>query len=158
MKIKMIVSIFLLFIIIIFGGIFLFSIKEEVAPNFVKNTSICFADKCFNVEIASSFLTRMKGLMNRKFLANDAGMLFVFPDENKHAFWMKNTLIPLDIIWINEEKEIVYIAKNVQPCNNLICSSIYPDKPGKYVLEINGGKSDEIGLKIGDKAQFDLRQ
>lgn len=158
MKIKMIVLFFLLFIIIVFGGIFLFSIKEEITPSLAKYISICFADKCFNVEVASSFSSRMKGLMNRKFLASDAGMLFVFPDEDKHAFWMKNTLIPLDIIWINGEREVVHIAKNVQPCNSFICPSISPDKPGKYVLEINGGKIDEIGLITGDKTQFDLQQ
>ncbi len=84
-------------------------------------------------------------------------MLFVFSGEDKHAFWMKNTLISLDIIWIGENKEVVYIAKNIQPCKSIVCPSVSPDKPTKYVLEINGGKADEIGLKTGDKADFELR-
>jgi len=154
----MILLILLLFIIIIFGVIFLSVIKEEVAPGPVKYIPVCFGDKCFNTEIASSFLARMKGLMNRKSLADGNAILFVFSSEDKYAFWMKNTLIPLDIIWIGENKEIVYIAKNVQPCKSVVCPSISPDKPGKYALEINSGKSDEIGLKTGDKVKFELRQ
>ncbi|TRZ63995.1 MAG: DUF192 domain-containing protein, partial [Spirochaetia bacterium] len=56
-----------------------------------------------------------------------------------------------------KNKEVVYIAKNVQPCKSVICPSVSPDRPALYVLEINGGKADEIGLKIGNKAEFELR-
>ncbi len=157
MKIKMFLLILLLFIIIVFAGIFLYVIKNEVAPGSVIYTSVCFSGRCFNAEVASSFSARMKGLMNREFLAEGDGMLFVFSNKDKHAFWMKNTLISLDIIWIGENKEVVYIAKNIQPCKSIVCPSVSPDKPTKYVLEINGGKADEIGLKTGDKADFELR-
>ncbi len=153
----------LLVIIFIITAIVLIAVFSSFADNRAVSdkaeiTPVCFNGRCFNAEVASSFSARMKGLMGRESLAEDVGMIFSFSGEDKHAFWMKNTLIPLDIIWISKNKEIVYIAKNVQPCKSLICSSVSPDKLAKYVLEINGGKADEIGLKTGDKAEFELRQ
>ena len=71
---------------------------------------------------------------------------------------MKNTLIPLDIIWINTNKEIVFIKENVQPCGESLCQSINPAKSAKYVLEINGGISKEIGLSVGQKANLEIGQ
>jgi uncharacterized membrane protein (UPF0127 family) len=65
---------------------------------------------------------------------------------------MKNTLIPLDIIWINSSQNVVYIKKNAQPCTPDYCPSIVPIKNAKYVLEINGGLSDKYEIKVGDKA------
>lgn len=154
--------ILLVIILIIAAAIFIsvfssFYDNKEISGK-AELTPVCFDDKCFDVEIASSFSARMKGLMGREFLADGNGMFFVFSDEDKHAFWMKNTLISLDIIWIGENKKIVYIAKNIQSCKSLICPSVSPDKPAKYVLEINGGKADESGLKVGDRAEFELRQ
>ena len=96
-----------------------------------------------------------RGLMFREKMDADKGMLFIFEKEGEYPFWMKNTLIPLDIIWINEDKEVVFISENAQPCNEeYSCSSINPGNNAKYVLEINGGISEKIGLKIGDKANF----
>ncbi len=92
--------------------------------------------------------------MFREELDSNKGMLFVFSDEAKHSFWMKNTLIPLDIIWINENKEIVFISENNQPCVFDFCPAIYPDEKAKYVLELNGRTISKINLKVGDKASF----
>ena len=157
MDIKMFLVILLFFALIV-TGIFLYISKYNGASSPANYIPVCFGSRCFNAEIASSFSARMKGLMFRESLAVDAGMLFIFSSEDKHSFWMKNTLIPLDMIWISENKEIVYIAKNVQPCKSLICPSVSSEKSAKYVLEINGGKADETGLKIGDKADFDLKE
>ena len=162
MKIK----VFLLMILLIIVFVFVAVVSIAVFSSFLDNRRVSseaefipvyFSGHCFNAEVASSFSARMKGLMYRESLAEDTGMIFSFSGEDRHAFWMKNTLIPLDIIWISENKEIVYIAQNVQPCKSIICPSVSSDKPAKYVLEINGGKADETGLKIGDKANFDLR-
>ena len=144
-----------MFVAVVLAAIIFLKNKQE--SNGVQYNSICFSGRCFNAEIASSFIARIKGLMFREFLADDAGMFFVFSNEDKYAFWMKSTLIPLDMIWISKNKEVVYIAKNVQPCKSVICPSVSPDRPALYVLEINGGKADEIGLKIGNKAEFELR-
>lgn len=100
-------------------------------------------------------MERSRGLMYREGLDSDKGMLFIFEKEGEYPFWMKNTLISLDIIWINENKEVVFISENAQPCSEeYSCPSISPGKNAKYVLEINGGTSERIGLKIGDKANF----
>jgi len=87
--------------------------------------------------------------MGRKNLAEDAGMLFIFDKEGFYPFWMKDTLIPLDIIWIDENNKIVYIAGNAQPCVQN-CKNYDPPKEAKYVLEINGGLADKLNIKIGD--------
>ena len=69
---------------------------------------------------------------------------------------MKNTLIPLDIIWINGNEEVVSINKNSQPCKKDYCPIIKPTKDAKYVLEINGGLSEEIGLSVGNKVYIGI--
>ena len=95
-----------------------------------------------------------KGLMFLKNILKKAGALFCMPQTKIHKFWMKNTYIPLDIVWINEFKKVVYINKNSQPCGMMRCSAINPGINAKYVLEINAGLSDKLGLKIGDAIDF----
>src|SRR3989338_3791933 len=112
---------------------------------------VCFKEECFNVEIMDSKEERANGLMFKENLDIDKGMLFVFEKEDKYDFWMKNMKFPIDIIWINEDKEIVYMHKNTPPCPENVCFSIVPDEKALYVLEINSGLADEIGLNIGDK-------
>ena len=115
---------------------------------------VCFKDKCFKVEIADTPEERSRGLMFRKKLAPDRGLLFVFESEDKHGFWMKNTYFPLDIVWLNRNKEIVFIKNNFQPCKKDNCLVIYPDKKAKYVLELNTGMASNIGLVVGNKIDF----
>jgi len=119
-----------------------------------KSGKVCFENNCFNVEIADNYSTLTKGLMYRKDLPKNQGMLFIFPKEDIYSFWMKNTLIPLDIIWINQNKKVVFISKNNQLCENNSCPSINPGVEAKYVLEINAGLSEELGIKISDKADI----
>jgi uncharacterized membrane protein (UPF0127 family) len=119
-----------------------------------EQTKVCFKDICFDVELAITPAQRKQGLMFRKYLSQNQGMLFVFEDEDKHSFWMKNTFIPLDIIWIDKNKEVVFIERNVQPCEQDICSPIIPEQKAKYVLELNAGTCEDIGLKIKDKINF----
>ena len=118
-----------------------------------KYSQVCFEENCFNVELAETAQKRVLGLMFRENLKENEGMLFIFEKEEIHPFWMKNTKIPLDIIWINNLNEIVYINKNTQPCIDY-CPTINPNKNAKYVLEINAGISDKIGLKEGDKFKW----
>ena len=78
-------------------------------------------------------------------------ILFIFPKEDNYNFWMKNTLIPLDIIWISKNEEIVFIEKNVLPCKEDPCQIYTSPKKVLYVLEINSGQTEEIRINIGDK-------
>jgi uncharacterized membrane protein (UPF0127 family) len=88
-------------------------------------------------------------------LKENSGLIFVFGDQGNYSFWMKNMLIPLDIIWINENQELVYVSKNNAPCNDG-CISITPPKEAKYVLEINAGLADKYGFEAGDKVWLHL--
>lgn len=105
--------------------------------------------KKIKVEIVDTELERERGLMYRESLQENSGMLFVFPDSEIRSFWMKNTLIPLDIIFINENLEIVDI-KNAIPCSSEPCILYTSNLPIKYVLEVNSGFSEENNIAIGE--------
>lgn len=92
-----------------------------------------------NVEPVYTEAAREHGLSGRKYLAKNSGMLFVFPKEDYYAFWMKDMLFPIDIIWMDKNYKVVYIKKNVQPCTLLHCVQYIPDKPAQYVLEVLPG-------------------
>jgi len=118
--------------------------------------TVCFEKTCFTVEVVSEPEDIMKGLMFREHLDENAGMLFILPQEGRYPFWMKNTLIPLDIIWINVQKEVVFINHNTPPCEADPCPSYDPGNIALYVLELNAGKAEEILLQNGDLLVFDL--
>jgi uncharacterized membrane protein (UPF0127 family) len=107
------------------------------------------------VEVVSEPATRAQGLMFRSSLGRDHGMLFLFPVSEIYPFWMKNTLIPLDIIWIDETGSIVDIARDVPPCKADPCPSYPPKGPAKFVLELAGGEAAARGLRDGDRLEFE---
>ena len=106
-----------------------------------------------NAEIADNNKERTEGLMFREKLKENGGMLFVFEDEKYQTFWMKNTLIPLDMIFINKNFEIVDI-KNAQLCIEEPCALYKSSKPAKYVLEVNGGFTAKNNVNIGNKIVY----
>ena len=106
----------------------------------------------FIVEIADTQRKRENGLMFRDSLPRKTGMLFIFPEKKKIGIWMKNTIIPLDIIFISEEKIIQKIIYSAVPMDNTIYSS---EDLSKYVLEINAGLSKEFQIKKGNKVSFE---
>ena len=106
------------------------------------------------VEIPATKATRSKGLMFRDELAKDSGMLFVFPNERRRKFWMKNMLIPLDIVYIDSQRRIVSMALNAQSCVDEPCASYPSGVPARYVLEINAGDAAFLNLKVGDEIDF----
>lgn len=121
-----------------------------------KAAKVCCENQCFDVELATTPHDRSTGLMHRTELPKNTGMLFIYDKEAIYPFWMKNTLIPLDIIWINSDKEIVYMKKNAQPCEKDPCDTFRPDKRAKYVLELNAGSIDAMGWEIGYKWDFNI--
>lgn len=112
--------------------------------------SVCVGETCFEVEIVDSLETRARGLMFRESLDENKGMWFVFEESKVYPFWMKNTLIPLDMIWVNENFEIVAIIENAVPCEVNPCEHYNPGTEALYVLEINGGLASELNLGVGD--------
>lgn len=117
---------------------------------------VCLQKSCFNVELALTDLQMARGLQFRKTLPRKNGMLFIFQKDGNYAFWMKDTLIPLDLIWLNAGREIVHIAKDVPPCRQDPCPNYKPGAPSRYVLEINAGLAQKLGFKIGDRAAIRL--
>ncbi len=105
--------------------------------------------KLLSVELAKTEKERSAGLMCRTTMAENEGMLFIFDQPQTLSFWMKNTLIPLDMIFLNAEYKIINIQKNVQPCKADPCPLYSSEKAAKYVLEINGGMSDTLGIEVG---------
>ena len=103
----------------------------------------------FNVEIAKTPAEQAYGLMDRKTLAKNAGMLFVYENASELSFWMKNTLIPLDIIFIDASKKIVGI-QTMTPCHEIACPIYNSKKPAQYALEINAGLSKQYRLSAGN--------
>jgi uncharacterized membrane protein (UPF0127 family) len=110
------------------------------------------------VEVANTMKKRAEGLMYREHLPKDRGMLFTFDQAQPWTFWMKNTKIPLDIIWVNEKKHIIHIAKNVPVCTRSDdgCPQYQPNDPAMYVLELGAGEADRLKLEKGSKLQFRL--
>ncbi len=110
---------------------------------------LCIRDTCIFVEVADTPEARRQGLMYRKGLAPNRGMLFVFEDEGIHGMWMKNMQFPIDIIWFDADKKIVDITENALPCKD-ICPSIIPPVPTKYALEVVSGFVNKFRLAKGD--------
>ena len=118
---------------------------------------IVFPDNfAVQVEVAADDSTRAQGLMFRDQLQQDRGMIFMFPTAGNYPFWMKNTLIPLDMIWVDDQKRIVHIAPNAQPCKADPCPSVSAgDGNAKYVLEVAAGVSTRHGLANGQTLRFE---
>lgn len=111
----------------------------------------------FEVEVASTDAQRKIGLMHRKSLEERKGMLFIFQSQGYMNFWMKNTLIPLDMLFINQDGMIEHVAKNVQPCtssDSRNCPKTNSVKPVKFVLEINAGMAEKLGIRAGDQVTW----
>ncbi|MGR9114652.1 MAG: DUF192 domain-containing protein, partial [Gammaproteobacteria bacterium] len=106
------------------------------------------------VEVADTPETRALGLMHRDELAADSGMLFVFPEEKIHGVWMKNTHIPLDIIFLSAEGEIVSWLQNVPPCVVEDCEIYRSAAPSRYMLEVNAGFIKHWSIRQDDKVSI----
>jgi uncharacterized membrane protein (UPF0127 family) len=108
----------------------------------------------FSVEIADTPAQREHGLMDRTSMPGDHGMLFVFPDAEPRTFWMKNTLIPLDILYFDNARRLVSVQEDVPPCRADPCP-VYPSiAPARYVLELNAGVAAKLGVRRGDSITF----
>lgn len=108
------------------------------------------------VELADTPQKRAEGLMHREHLADDRGMLFTFPQAQAWGFWMKNTKISLDLIWINEKKQVVHMEQRVPTCTRTddSCPQYRPNENALYVLELAAGRAETFKLQQGSKLQF----
>lgn len=129
-------------------------IQGYTAFDFTKDGELTFNSKGnkflskIDIEIADDEQTRETGLMYRDRMKMSQGMLFVFTTEDYQSFWMHNTQLPLDMIFVNKNLEIITIRKNTTPFSDQTYSST---KPALYVIEVNAGFCDKNNIKIGDK-------
>ncbi|MEW7291094.1 DUF192 domain-containing protein [Aquimarina sp. 2304DJ70-9] len=123
------------------GELSLFNLKDSI-PNSITKLDIEIADDDYQIQT---------GLMYRKSMQNDRGMLFIFPEEAPRSFYMKNTEFALDIIFIDSKNKVVSIQKNAKPLDE---SSLPSKGPAQYVLEVNSGLTDTWNLKTGDSISF----
>jgi uncharacterized membrane protein (UPF0127 family) len=138
-------KIFLLLALIIAGGC-------QRQPR-VQITTQTGSTPSFHVEIADNEVSREQGLQYRESLDKDKGMLFVFPNEQQVTFWMKNTSIPLDMVFINSDLKVVGIIPNATPFS---LAPLAVSSPSLYVLEINGGVAQIAGIHTGDQVKLTL--
>ena len=117
---------------------------------------VCFDDHCFEVELALTPEAHQQGLMFRESLDLKKGMLFIFDSPQRRDFWMKNTRIPLDILWFNEAYRVVGMVSQAPVCDHDPCPIYNSPNFSLYVLEINAGLAQKWGIGIGSKAEFKL--
>ena len=124
---------------------------------FTKEGELTFTDSLgtlkakIDLEIADNEYERQLGLMNRKEMKENEGMLFIFPRQDYQSFWMRNTLISLDIMFVNDQKEIITIHKNTK----ILSETSYPSSaPSIYVVETLAGFADRHNIQVGDKIDW----
>jgi len=143
----------LLFAVFLFAA---FGIRSSLAEQRLPTITVFVTPTLkIEAELAYTDANRARGLMFRESLPEDAGMLFVFPNMDTNLFWMKNTLIPLDILWLNERKEIIYIV-TAPPCKVDPCESYGPLQKSLYVLEVKAGFANRHKLQIGSQIEFTI--
>ena len=150
----------LLLLFPIAGGIIYSTIpkKPKVGPQFIKEGELQFlaAEKdsviqAIDIEIADTPDTRTQGLMWRRTMEEKQGMLFIMEENEPQSFWMLNTYLSLDIIYVNEDQEIVSIQANTTPQST---QSVPSGAPAKYVVEVNAGFCERFGLQVGDRIRW----
>ncbi len=152
------------FIVLGFTAGFLLSCAEESKDSSIETPEISFQKEGelyllksgdtlqkIAIEFAESDYERQTGLMYRKSLGENEGMLFVYPSEAMRSFYMKNTYIPLDIIFYNKDSAAVSFQENAKPLDE---TSLPSKVPAQFILELNAGKVKEWNIEVGDKIDF----
>ena len=128
------------------------AVAQMPAP--VPQPTVTLGGQRFSVELATTPAAQAHGLMDRISMPAAHGMLFVFPDSAPRTFWMKDTLIPLDILFFDTRRRLVTIQANAQPCKADPCRLYPSNAPARYVLELNAGTAARLGLHNGDAMSF----
>lgn len=144
---------------VIISSLIIFAITTTIALScYSKGSRLVFKTKTgevsINVEVVDTPGLRTRGLMWRDALSKDGGMLFVFPVADMYVFWMKNTLISLDMFFINKEMKVVDIVHNAVPCIKEPCELYQSNQPVMYVVETNAGFARKNGIVAGDRVDF----
>lgn len=146
---------------VLIGGLVLILIAlvtSYMVQNFhAPTTQVTLGSGVFASRLATSEISRDKGLSGMSKLDPNSALLMVFDTSDTWGIWMKDMKIPIDIVWLNAEKKVVYIVMNASP--DLGTSKVFkPTDPAKYVLEIPAGTVKTAGIKVGNTAQFDIKE
>jgi uncharacterized membrane protein (UPF0127 family) len=134
--------------------------SQEVrfGSNGYRQVSVTVKSLVLVADIAATDEQRTKGLSVKDSLAENEAMLFVFDNEAEHTFWMKDMKFPIDIIWIDINKTVVHIERNLQPCSSeLLCPAYKPIDDSLYVLETVGGFAEKHDIAKGTRVDFELK-
>mgnify|MGYP000924508267 FL=1 len=127
--------------------------EVDLINHFIRHDTLITAPRgVIHAEVADTKSTKELGLSGRKEMGKDEGLLFVFDDSGRYGFWMKDMMFPLDIIWLNQNGLVVEIERNLSP--DTYPKAYINKTPASYVLEINAGRSEELGLFIGSKVKI----
>ncbi|HEY8992346.1 MAG TPA: DUF192 domain-containing protein [Candidatus Microsaccharimonas sp.] len=145
---------------IVIGGLVLILVAlvaSYMTTNFQPTTEVRIGSGVFNTGLATTDSVRKKGLSGVENLDASGGLLMVFQADSAWGIWMKDMKIPIDIIWLNNEKKVIYIVTDASP--DLGTSKIFtPNDPARYVLEVQAGSVKRSAIKIGDTASFTLKE
>lgn len=122
-----------------------------------KENHACYKNHCYVVELAISEEQRIQGLQERDHLDKNSGMLFALDEQTPRKFWMKDTWIPLDMVWLDYMGKIIYIEHAAVPCEKDPCPTYGPNVPASYVLEINAGQAAQQDMRVGERITLVLR-
>lgn len=139
-------------VFVLLGGLFYAqSVHAPVAVD-AHQVRIVLGDTSVTADIADTEALREQGLSGREPLTDEQGMLFVFPTDGTHSFWMKDMKFAIDMIWLSSEKRVVYIAANATP--ESFPASFTPTSPARYVLEVPAGWAARHGVATSSVAAF----
>lgn len=125
--------------------------------NFQPKTEVRLAEGVFHLRVADNEAAREQGLSGVDRLLPNEGLLMAFETDGKWGIWMKDMKVPIDIVWLDSNKYVVYIVKNATP--DLGTNKVFlPSRPARYVLELAAGNVQESGIKVGDSAYFELKE
>ena len=130
--------------------------KASVTPTATPGPrAVLPSGRTYSLEVVRTPEEQAQGLMFRESLPERTGMLFPFTDKGVHHFWMKNTMIPLDMVWMDPEGKVIFVSANTPPCKADPCPSYGPDSPAASVLEIAGGNAARENISVGAVLRFE---
>lgn len=134
-------------------GIIALTLFLIILPYSQARLPILIGDSIFDARIAQTESELEKGLSGTKKFANNEAMLFVFQQDAKHAIWMKDMHIPIDVIWLDSKKNVVHIVRNMTPLS--YPKSFKPTVPARYVIEVPAGMAKKMNITVGSSATFE---
>lgn len=139
---------------LVFLASFIFLGMSKRAPESVSFGQIKLGEAIFNLEIADSLSERARGLSYREELPEENVLLFIFENEERHGIWMKDMYFAIDIVWLDKNKRIIHIEKNISP--KTFPKVFRPTSNSSYVVETNSGIVEKNNIKIGDLVEFSI--